>query len=111
MNVFRRITASCMALACSVVMLGAMVQPVSAAETAVLYGDVNGDGAVNLVDVIVLNRFLVGGCELSNYRAADANANCIVDHVDMKVLNAFIVHTITSLPYTEENVGGVDLWK
>ncbi len=102
MNVFRRITASCMALACSVVMLGAMVQPVSAAETAVLYGDVNGDGAVNLSDSIALAKAINGIAVLSNYKPADVNCNLIIDIVDYDILQAYLVRTITSLPYEEE---------
>lgn len=96
MKTIRKSLTACAALACSVVMLGAMHLPASATT---LYGDVNGDGSINLSDSIALSKFLSGQCELSNYDAADVNANYIVDSVDVKILNAFLTHSITSLPY------------
>lgn len=98
MKTIRKSLTACAALACSVVMLGAMHLPASATT---LYGDVNGDGSINLSDSIALNKFLSGKCELPNYDAADVNANHVVDHVDGTILSAFLNRIISSLPYLD----------
>ena len=50
-------------------------QPATAAPGSVLYGDVNEDGKVELVDVVKLNRFLTG-LDASLSATATINANC-----------------------------------
>ena len=64
----------------------------------VIYGDINGDGAVNALDMIKLNRYIIGQENLSGayLTAADANrkgdgANAL----DMIILNRHILGSTT----------------
>ena len=63
-------------------------------------GNVNNDGDVTLSDLVVLNKYLCGQYELTDYAAADTNANYIVEYVDTLILNAYLTEVISSLPYT-----------
>ena len=60
----------------------------------VIYGDMNGDGAVNALDMIKLNRHILGISKLSGVylEAADVNRkNDGINALDMIILNR---HTI-----------------
>ena len=78
-------------------MIGTMATTTASATTYV--GDVNGDGYVQITDVVALNRFLAGQGVLSDYTVADTNANYVIDNVDAVILQAFLIHSISSLPY------------
>ncbi len=72
----------------------------SVAVSAANCGDVNNDGIISLSDLVALTKYLDGIYELVDYSVADTNANYIVDYVDSLILNAYIVESIPSLPYT-----------
>ena len=67
---------------------------------AVLYGDVNLDGKVDLVDAVLLNKAAAGVVELN--ATAKMNADCDADGTmssnDALALLRFLVHIINSLP-------------
>lgn len=69
----------------------------------VLFGDVNVDGKVELVDAILLNKACAGQVTLTD--EANANADCnasgSVDTSDAIALLRFLVHLETALPVTE----------
>jgi len=44
-------------------------------EPGDLPGDVNGDGVVNLKDVVLIRRAIAGGWSLSKYNASAADVN------------------------------------
>ncbi len=71
--------------------------PMSASATIV--GDVNNDGAVSLLDVTALNKYLLGKVELVSYDAADATGNYVINVVDSLVIQKYVIGTISSLPY------------
>jgi len=64
----------------------------------VLLGDVNGDGHVNLADLILLARYLQGeaGIEIDE-EAADLNGNGQVDIQDLRILALFFARPAASL--------------
>ena len=64
----------------------------------VVYGDINGDGAVNALDMIKLNRYIIGQENLSGayLEAADANRKGDgVNALDMIILNRHILGSTT----------------
>lgn len=68
-----------------------------------LYGDVNTDGKVELVDAIILNKACAGQVTLTP--EANANADCnadgVVDTSDSIALLRFLVHLLDALPSAE----------
>ncbi len=66
----------------------------------VLYGDVNADGTVSLIDVVFLNKANAGVIELSDYQKKNANC-CYYDNInglDATALLKYVIETIDSLP-------------
>lgn len=65
-----------------------------------LYGDINCDGAIDITDAVILQKYLNGSVSL-NY-AQLANADCQkdeqIDSTDVVVLMQFLLNSFTSLP-------------
>lgn len=78
-------------------------KPSSDTNPDVLYGDVNVDGKVSLVDAVMLNKAVADVVTLGD--AARANADCNVDKeingTDAIILLQFLSHIIDELPYSE----------
>lgn len=78
-------------------------KPGSDTNPDVLYGDVNVDGKVSLVDAVMLNKAVADVVILGD--AARANADCNVDKeingTDAIILLQFLSHIIDELPYSE----------
>jgi len=70
----------------------------------ILYGDVNLDGEIDIMDVIALNKFLLGSSELGkdNKAAADVDLNSQLDSTDSLNILKRVVELITTLPVTAE---------
>ncbi len=85
---------------CSAALLSAHV-PMSA--SAIIYGDINNSGNVNLSDVVSFNKYLAGKVVLYNYEVADLNTDMVIDVIDVLILQDFVVHKILELPYVENN--------
>lgn len=77
---------------------------VSSSDDTVLYGDVNTDGRVELVDAILLNKACAGQVTLTEEAKANANCNGAggVDVGDAVMLLRFLVHLVDALPCLEE---------
>lgn len=67
---------------------------------AVVYGDVNADKVVDILDVIALNKFLLGGGGLdANARTnADVDRNETIDATDSLNILKFVVEIVENLP-------------
>ncbi len=69
-------------------------------DTNVLYGDVNADCTVSLVDVVFINKANAGVIELSDYQKK--NADCCLDGsingLDATALLKYVVESIDSIP-------------
>lgn len=70
--------------------------------------DVNHSGAVDIMDVIVLNRYLIGDLYVPNYNLLDANRNQIVDYADgdcvmAKVTNVYYHGCFINRTYDANN--------
>ncbi len=72
----------------------------TAAGDAILYGDVNGDNDVNILDVLTLNKNLLAGEPLSEgaRQAADVNGSGAPDASDALAILKYTIGVITSLP-------------
>jgi hypothetical protein len=80
--------------------IASAVKETDPAETDVLYGDVNSDGTVNIMDVIVLNKYLMDTYEISE--AGQLNADVDGDGTptasDSLNIMRYIVKLINTLP-------------
>ena len=63
-------------------------------------GDVNGDGTVDIMDVIALNKFLLGSSTLDTTAKtrADADRNGELDSTDSLNILKYVVEIISELP-------------
>jgi hypothetical protein len=66
------------------------------------YGDANVDGSVNVLDVIVLNKSLMGSGDISEQGAlnADVDLSGKLSAADSLLIMKYIVHLIDGLPVT-----------
>lgn len=66
----------------------------------VVYGDVNSDGEVDILDVIALNKFLLGSVSLSAdaQKNADVDGNETIDSTDSLNILKKVVKIIDTLP-------------
>ena len=67
------------------------------------YGDVNGDGAVDIMDVIALNKYLLGSSSLdaAAKNRADVDCNTEINSTDSLNILKYVVELIDSLPVSE----------
>ncbi len=67
---------------------------------AVVYGDVTGDNAVDILDVIALNKFLLGSETLTadQKTAADVDLNDEIDSTDSLNILKYVVEMVSALP-------------
>lgn len=77
--------------------------PANAAIETTIYGDVNNSGSVDVSDVVILSRYIAGDYLTSNVnmKYADVDKNTVLDTNDTKIILKYILHLISSLPYSE----------
>ena len=66
-------------------------------EEAVIYGDLNGDGAVDVFDLILMRKAVANG-DTERFEAADLNCDGVIDHADLSYHSEFIHGTRKDLP-------------
>ena len=73
--------------------------PETSESEAILLGDVSGDGEINILDVITINKAILGKEELTEaqIKAIDFNGNGKPDSEESLTLMKYIVKLITSL--------------
>lgn len=67
----------------------------------VIYGDINGDGEINTLDVAALKRHVLKTNLLTGdaLKAADVNLDGNVDTLDLSILKRYVLRQIDRLPY------------
>lgn len=65
------------------------------------YGDVNGDGEIDVMDAVYISKYLLGSTKLTKIQmeAADCNRDGIVDEVDSLDIIKYIVGVIDTFGY------------
>ena len=69
-------------------------------QTAIDYGNVNLDSGVDIMDVILINRYLLGSLDLTATQKlnADVDRNGKLDTTDSLNILKFVVELVPSLP-------------
>lgn len=77
------------------VLVCAQAQIVFAAEDAVLYGDLNADGALTVSDAVTLQRWLIGSdaVSIANPQAADLSGDGAVNAFDLGLLKGELLRS------------------
>lgn len=80
-----------MAAGIAVLTLSGSIMPFSVSSAYHDY-DVNQDGAVDIIDVITINKYLIGGFYVSesSMKLLDVNKNYIIDFVDSQSVMGYI---------------------
>lgn len=75
------------------------VKPTPTSTGSVLYGDVDGDGYVDSLDVSIMKRFILRKISsIPNPNAADVNLDGSIDSLDLSILKRFVLRKIKALP-------------
>ena len=72
-------------------------QPTATNPTAVVYGDANGDNAVNMKDVLLVRKYIAGIEVELDMTASDVNLDGAVNMKDVLQLRKFLAGLITEL--------------
>ena len=69
-------------------------------QSSIIYGDLNGDGFVDSLDLTILKRFILRKINLpqDKLEAADLNRDGSVDSIDNSILKRYILRKIKQLP-------------
>lgn len=75
----------------------------SAPDGSIVYGDTDGSGAVDILDVIAVNKYLLGSMTLDAdaKQRTDVDRNGEIDATDSLNILKFVVEMIGELPITE----------
>ncbi len=70
----------------------------------IMYGDVNGDGEVNIMDLIPMSKYVSGVTDTKiNLEAADVNTDGVVDDIDVAIMKKYLAGDNIKLPYSSGN--------
>ena len=69
-------------------------------------GDVNGDGVLNVKDIVKLKRCVTGADSCNKYtlQAGNVNGDTIVDEIDVDILRSYIAKLTKSIPYQPKDI-------
>ena len=78
-------------------------------ETFDIAGDVNVDGIIDIMDVILLNKYILGGTGLSVTESmnADVDHNDMIDATDSLNILKYVVEVIDTFGYVESDTDPV----
>lgn len=87
-------------LACVISITGAIAVPGKAQAAAVVYGDLNGDGAVDALDNALMKQNLLGTTSFTSAQktAGDVDANGSIDALDFALMKQFLLKIIEKFP-------------
>ena len=75
-------------------------EPPEPPEPEITYGDLNGDGKVTTMDILLLRRYLTGKRELDEQqkKAADLNGDGKVTTMDILLLRRYLTGKLDKFP-------------
>lgn len=87
-------------LACVISLTGAIAAPGEAQAAAVVYGDLNGDGAVDALDFALIKQNLLGTATLTSEQkiAGDVDGTGSIDALDFALVKQFLLKLIDKFP-------------
>lgn len=87
------ITVICSLLLGSTMAFASDLPVLAGSESAVVYGDINGDKYVDALDLVLLKNYLLGGVTFSsqNFMAADLNGDEEVNSLDFSLLKKHLL--------------------
>lgn len=80
------------------------------AQNTILYGDADGNGKVELLDVNLMDRYIEGDEEAQtsiHFTEADVNADGVIDDIDVDMVKAYLVGNRGSLTPTLHTISFV----
>lgn len=94
--------------------IGIIIALTSATPKTYYYGDLNHDGEVTVVDVVMMQRHLAehegsiaGDAILNlNLRAADIDQNGVIDRTDLQLLADMVLRKAELIPLPDVGAGG-----
>lgn len=63
-----------------------------------IYGDLNGDGYINSLDLVVMSRHILEITEMPDTTVADLNGDGIINSIDYQLLKRYILGIIDEFP-------------
>lgn len=86
----KKILSGILALTCS----AGIICSAAAEDSSVIYGDINGNGVVDLTDLSFLSLYLLGDCSFTKDQllAADVDGNGEVNIADLPHMKQYIMH-------------------
>ena len=68
-----------------------------AAFTTLVYGDVNGDGIINIIDLGMVDRYILNAYDITgmNLKACDVNRDGVVNIIDLGMIDRQILNAYT----------------
>ena len=106
MDMKRNVIAALLALAMLVTSVAALTGGLAASADAITTrGDVSGDGAIDMKDVLLLRKAIAGLAKLTDETAADVNGDGAIDMKDVLLLRKYIANldvSLTPLPGASE---------
>ncbi len=86
----KKILSGIIALVCS----AGLICSAAAEETEIIYGDINGNGVVDLTDLSYLSLFLLGDCSFTvqQLQCADVDGSGEVNIADLPRMKQYIMH-------------------
>ena len=83
-------------LACVISITSAIAVPGEVQAAAVVYGDLNGDGAVDALDNALMKQNLLGTATFTSEQktAGDVDANGSIDALDFALMKQFLLKII-----------------
>ncbi len=87
-------------LTCVIALTGAIAVPGEAQAAAVVYGDLNGDGAVDALDNALIKQNLLGTATFTSAQkiAGDVDASGSIDALDFALMKQFLLKIIDKFP-------------
>jgi serpin B len=78
-------------------------------QSSVVYGDVNSDGSINIVDALLVAQYYVGLIQTFAYpEAGDVDKSGNIDIIDALLIAQYYVGLITEFP-ASSGIGGVEI--